>query len=262
MTERTCGWCGVDISKLKSTAQYCSTTHKRAAGSKRHRERNPGYHAKYADSSRARERNAQRRASRARTDCIWCKQPMENRRGRQLMCDGCQTVGVLHRCRTCLVLKTLSQFGRVRGSVQISCSDCKAKEQNRRHRAKLGAPEDATTDELRARWRAGRYIHKSSGYVYVLAHGHHRANRDGFVMEHVLVAEKRYGIPITREYTVHHRNAVRTDNRPENLDLRVGPHGVGGDVMPVLMQDPELREQARLLLAEYDAGHAAGETHH
>jgi len=47
MEERTCGWCGVDISQLKSVAQYCSTQHKKNAASKRHRDRNPGYYKRY-----------------------------------------------------------------------------------------------------------------------------------------------------------------------------------------------------------------------
>lgn len=50
MAERTCGWCGSDISSKRSDAQYCSTQHKKNAGSKRHRGRNPGYYRKYADS--------------------------------------------------------------------------------------------------------------------------------------------------------------------------------------------------------------------
>jgi 5-methylcytosine-specific restriction endonuclease McrA len=45
MAERTCGWCGVDISAKKSIALlYCCLQHKKNAGSKRHRERNPTYY--------------------------------------------------------------------------------------------------------------------------------------------------------------------------------------------------------------------------
>lgn len=50
MTERTCGWCGAAIDHLKSIAQYCCIQHKKNAGSKRHRERNPGYYKQYVGS--------------------------------------------------------------------------------------------------------------------------------------------------------------------------------------------------------------------
>lgn len=50
MTSRTCGWCGCDISGMKSNALYCSIQHKKNAAAARHRARNPGYYAQYSDS--------------------------------------------------------------------------------------------------------------------------------------------------------------------------------------------------------------------
>lgn len=55
MDERTCGWCGCDISHKRSNAKYCSTQHKKNAGSKRHRERNPGYYARYTGAASRKE---------------------------------------------------------------------------------------------------------------------------------------------------------------------------------------------------------------
>ena len=60
MSERTCGWCGEPIDHMRSNATYCSRQHKKNAASKRHRERNPGYYAKFTNSPTAiayRERN-------------------------------------------------------------------------------------------------------------------------------------------------------------------------------------------------------------
>lgn len=61
MAGRICGWCGVDISDKKQTARYCCIQHKKNAGSKRHRERNPTY---YRDLNRTPDRAAYLRAWR------------------------------------------------------------------------------------------------------------------------------------------------------------------------------------------------------
>lgn len=47
MAKRTCGWCGTSIDHMQPRAKYCCRQHKKNAGSKRHRERNPGYYRRY-----------------------------------------------------------------------------------------------------------------------------------------------------------------------------------------------------------------------
>lgn len=89
------------------------------------------------------------------------------------------------------------------------------------------------------------------GYRIIKKTGHHRADKYGYVYEHILVAEEKYGIKITTEYTVHHINRDRGDNRPENLELRVGNHGKGGDVIPTLLAHDELRAVAVQVLRQY-----------
>lgn len=70
-----------------------------------------------------------------------------------------------------------------------------------------------------ATWRGGRYV-ASSGYVMVWKPEHPRANVRGYVYEQILVAEQKVGRPIERWERVHHENAVKTDNRPENLTVK------------------------------------------
>lgn len=68
----------------------------------------------------------------------------------------------------------------------------------------------------------GKWVDKD-GYVRVggLKGKHHRWSTHG-VYEHILVAEKKYGCDITVENHVHHKNGIRHDNRPCNLELMCG----------------------------------------
>jgi hypothetical protein len=59
--------------------------------------------------------------------------------------------------------------------------------------------------------RKGGTLHHS-GYIY---HGVGNKQR----AEHRLVMEKILGRPLIEGETVHHKNGIRTDNRPENLEL-------------------------------------------
>jgi len=67
-------------------------------------------------------------------------------------------------------------------------------------------------------WKGGRYTHKS-GYVYVSVPDSPMANSDGYVLEHRHVVSLILGRALDDREVVHHKNGLRSDNRPENLEL-------------------------------------------
>ena len=66
-----------------------------------------------------------------------------------------------------------------------------------------------------------------TGYVMLWAPSHPRAGKDQYVYEHILVMEQLLGRYLLPEEFVHHRNGVRDDNRPENLELWTRPQPTG-----------------------------------
>jgi len=67
-------------------------------------------------------------------------------------------------------------------------------------------------------WKGGRRVN-SAGYVEVFLPGHHRARGNGYVFEHILVAEKTLGRKLTDDEEVHHKDGNKKNNSPDNLQV-------------------------------------------
>lgn len=110
------------------------------------------------------------------------------------------------------------------------CSDCAA---------------DLLSMERNPRWRGGLTRHKK-GYVLKRCPDHPRAkSNSGYVFEHILVMEAMLGRFLLPGETVHHKNGVKDDNNPNNLELWVSTQPSG--------QRPEdLISWAKEILSRYE----------
>ncbi len=112
------------------------------------------------------------------------------------------------RCPSCRA-RNVCDCGRSKQVKSATCGDCRS-----------------VVAESNGNWKGGRTRHKA-GYIMVRAPGHPRATSGPYVFEHILVAEDLLGRYLHDGETVHHRNGVRDDNRPENLELWTTPQPSG-----------------------------------
>lgn len=88
------------------------------------------------------------------------------------------------------------------------------------------------------------YYNPRDGYMRVKVKGHPRASR-GWLREHLLVMEEVLGRHLLPGEEVHHKNGVKHDNRPENLELWVVSQPKG-------QRPADLVDWAREILSRYE----------
>jgi len=66
-----------------------------------------------------------------------------------------------------------------------------------------------------------------NGYVRVYDRSHPNVSVNGSLGEHVMVMSKMLGRALRAGELVHHKNGIRNDNRPENLELWTTSHPYG-----------------------------------
>jgi len=59
----------------------------------------------------------------------------------------------------------------------------------------------------------------AGGYIRLYMPNHPSASKDGSVLEHRVVLENKVGRLLNRNEIAHHINGIKTDNRPDNLEL-------------------------------------------
>lgn len=96
--------------------------------------------------------------------------------------------------------------------------------------------------DIRKITREGRYV-DAQGYVRVKAVGHPNVYRTGFILEHTFVMSQILGRPLTKGENVHHRNGVRSDNRPENLELWITHQPKGARVEDLVQWAHEILDR-------------------
>jgi hypothetical protein len=134
----------------------------------------------------------------------------------------------LCRCE-CGVEKAVKGFSLTYGESR-SCGCLKREQQSSRRGPKS------------SQWKGGRQKN-INGYALIHAPNHPNTKKSGYILEHVYIMSEILGRPLTKDETVHHRNGIRDDNKPENLELWTSRHPGGQRISDLLVWAKEILEK-------------------
>jgi len=104
------------------------------------------------------------------------------------------------------------------------------------------------TREMASAWKGGR-ISDGKGYMKILLEKSNlyycMANKDGYILEHRYVMGQTLGRPLKQWEIVHHKNRIKDDNRPENLELVSHLENLSSDL--ILANQEQLLREIRIL---------------
>ncbi len=84
-----------------------------------------------------------------------------------------------------------------------------------------------------------------AGYHYICCKDHPNAYENGKIAVHTLIMSQLIGRPLMDGESVHHKNGIKSDNSPENLELRTSLHPSGQKVN-------EMIDFCKMYLSLYD----------
>ena len=77
---------------------------------------------------------------------------------------------------------------------------------------------EASSGSRNPNWKGG-IIQHNKGYVYIWKPDHPKVNSLGYVLRSRLVAEEKLGRYLYPGEIPHHKNEIRNDDRPENIEV-------------------------------------------
>lgn len=151
-----------------------------------------------------------------------CYSNYQKRTSESMACENCGTLFLVIASRKGKARFCSRLCAGYRPKVEMQCGHC-------------GETFRASCSEARS--GRAKYCSKACHYDsyplrYLTDQGYFRisvGNRGArkYEFEHRIIMAGMIGRPMRDGETVHHRNGIRHDNRPENLEFRVGKHGAG-----------------------------------